>query len=363
VDAVFREIGELGRQQLVYVAYMLMLNTYAAFHMIQYALVSFAVPFSCRSKENELLENSCFDNARDSCSSLVFHTKEAGASSIVSEWSLVCDMNYKSKGTMSAFMAGVMIGAFILGKLADRIGRKHTITITVLGITICNTVSGLTNSFNVYVGAKFLTGFFCAGNILSMFVLSNELVGGSKRALVGTTMQASFALGIVLFALVGFLIQDWRSLTLTISFLGLPFISLHWLLPESPRWLLAQDRQSEAIKVLEDIARGNRTKFPEKAHFSSPGKNSEEVNGARSGEIESLGSLFQQPALAGATLIQIFSWFVNSAAYYGLTLAAGASGGGLYQATALSGAVEVKIKICQPITTFSSINQRCLHMC
>ena len=35
VDAVFREIGELGRQHLVYVAYMLMLNTYAAFHMIQ----------------------------------------------------------------------------------------------------------------------------------------------------------------------------------------------------------------------------------------------------------------------------------------------------------------------------------------
>ena len=85
---------------------------------------------------------------RDSCSSLVFHTKEAGASSIVSEWGLVCDFNYKSKvstvyqynlhsnegeiasdgvikvvpkiqGTMSAFMAGVMIGAFLLGKLAD----------------------------------------------------------------------------------------------------------------------------------------------------------------------------------------------------------------------------------------------------
>lgn len=35
VDSVFRVIGELGRQQLVYVAYLLMLNTYAAFHMIQ----------------------------------------------------------------------------------------------------------------------------------------------------------------------------------------------------------------------------------------------------------------------------------------------------------------------------------------
>ena len=70
-----------------------------------------------------------------------------------------------------------------------RIGRKHTITLTVVGITIFNTLSGLTGSFHVYVGAKFLTGFFCAGNILSMFVLSNELVGGSMRAVVGTTMQ------------------------------------------------------------------------------------------------------------------------------------------------------------------------------
>lgn len=340
MDSVFRVIGELGRQQLVYIAYLLMLNTFAAFHMIQYALVSFAVPFSCRSKEDKLLENACFDNARDSCSSLVFHTKEAGSSSIVSEWGLVCDMNYKSKGTMSAFMAGVMIGAFILGKLADRIGRKHTITFTVIGIFIFNTLSGLTDSFNIYVGAKFATGFFCAGNILSMFVLGNELVGGTKRALVGTTMQASFALGIVLFALVGFMIQDWRSLTLTISIIGFPFISFHWLLPESPRWLLAQDRQSEAIKVLEDIARGNGTTFPEKVHLSS-GKKSEETKGGGAGEVEALGSLFHQPALTVATLIQIFSWFVNSAAYYGLTLAAGSSGGGLYQATALSGAVEV----------------------
>ena len=110
---------------------------------------------------------------------------------------------------MSAFMAGVMVGAFLLGKLADRlffllnnpspecpsllrIGRKHTITLTVVGITIFNTLSGLTGSFHVYVGAKFMTGFFCAGNILSMFVLSNELVGGSMRAVVGTTMQVLF---------------------------------------------------------------------------------------------------------------------------------------------------------------------------
>ena len=87
------------------------------------------MPFSCKSKEDKLLENACFDNARsclcplsclswilninsvelyiiehksnsfnrDSCASLTFNIKDAGASSIVSEWGLVCDLNYKSK--------------------------------------------------------------------------------------------------------------------------------------------------------------------------------------------------------------------------------------------------------------------------
>ena len=133
--------------------------------------------------------------------------KQGDVQDLKFKWLLILSSKSSiAQGTMSAFMAGVMVGAFLLGKLADRlyfllrnpspecpsllrIGRKHTITLTVVGITIFNTLSGLTGSFHVYVGAKFMTGFFCAGNILSMFVLSNELVGGSMRAVVGTTMQ------------------------------------------------------------------------------------------------------------------------------------------------------------------------------
>ena len=59
--------------------------------------------------------------------------------------------------------------------------------------------------------------------------------------------------------------------------------------------------------MLEDIARGNGTTFPEKVHLSS-GKKSE-TKGGGAGEVEALGSLFHQPALTVATLIQIFSWY------------------------------------------------------
>ena len=65
----------------------------------------------------------------------------------------------------------MFLGAFVLGKLADSIGRKNSMTITVVGIVFFNTFSAITTSFQMYVVAKFCVGFFCAGNILAMFVL------------------------------------------------------------------------------------------------------------------------------------------------------------------------------------------------
>ena len=42
-----------------------------------------------------------------------------------------------------------------------------------------------------------------------------------------------------------------------------------------------------------------------------------------SAKTEGLKDLFSTRQLALITVIQIYSWFVNSAAYYGLTLGAG----------------------------------------
>jgi len=285
------------------------------------------------------LTNNCLHNRRDSCQALQFSVSQS--SSIVSEWGLVCDQNYKSKGTMSAFMAGVMLGAFVLGKLADSIGRKSSMTITVVGIVFFNTLSALTSSFPMYVVTKFCVGFFCAGNILAMFVLGNELVGPSKRGIFGVTLQAAFAVGIVVLSLIAYHVQHWRHLTLIISFMGLPFILYHWIIPESPRWLLSQNRAYEAVKILEEIAKGNGTVLSEKVRLELDSPKKTDVSSPALAKSEGLSDLFRNSQLGLLTVIQIYSWFVNSAAYYGLTLAAGSAGGDMYTATALSGAVEI----------------------
>ena len=117
--------------------------------------------------------------------------------------------------------------------------------------------------------------------------------------------------------------QHWRNLTLLISGLGLPFISFYWVLPESPRWLLCQNRVQEAVKVLEDIAKGNGTILSEKAklELNSPQQNC--LGATVLVRAEGLTDLFSNWELGLMTWIQILSFFVNSAAYYGLTLAAG----------------------------------------
>ena len=97
------------------------------------------------------------------------------------------------------------------------------------------------SSFYTYLGLKFAVGFFKSGYILALFVLMNELIGASKRGVMGTIMQAIFALGIVFFACLANYIRYWRSLTLATTIIGVPvFLVGCWSLPESPRWLLSR---------------------------------------------------------------------------------------------------------------------------
>ena len=46
---------------------------------------------------------------------------------------------------------------------------------------------------------------------------------------------------------------------MAIALINLVMISYYWIVPESPRWLLAAGRFSDAEKVMRQIARGNRT--------------------------------------------------------------------------------------------------------
>jgi OCT family organic cation transporter-like MFS transporter 4/5 len=62
----------------------------------------------------------------------------------------------------------------------------------------------------------------------------------------------------MLVGLLAFLIQDWRDLQITLGILVFLLVGLYFVLPESPRWLIAQRKYDEAKKVSERW----KSKFP-----------------------------------------------------------------------------------------------------
>ncbi|KAG1687426.1 Solute carrier family 22 member 15-like [Nymphon striatum] len=121
----------------------------------------------------------------------------------------------------------------------------------------------------------------------------------------------------------------------------LPHIVANICVPESPRWLIANNFNEKAERVMLKIAQGNKTLHNIAHDWSlkraeiTPEKN-----------VDSILTLFKHWVLMKYTMIQCYTWFISSAIYYGLTLAAG-SLGDLYISTILLAAVEIPAVLIQ----------------
>ncbi|RWS08763.1 solute carrier family 22 member 5-like protein, partial [Dinothrombium tinctorium] len=149
-------------------------------------------------------------------------------------------------------------------------------------------------------------------------VVVTEIVGPSKRAFIMGIDGGLWALGISILPLVVYLSRNWVNLNI-INFIVTAMIFLGWrLLPESPRWLLAEGRHSELYKTLANIARVNGRKEPAnlKAKVNELIKEH-----AESGEKNvSSWDFFTKPGLRKNFLLITFSIVAEDSAYYGLAL-------------------------------------------
>ncbi len=75
---------------------------------------------------------------------------------------------------------------------------------------------------------------------------------------MGNLVQVPFALGEALVGLVAVGIRDWKTLQIVLSVPVYGLLVLYFILPESPRWLIAKGRYKEARAVIEKAARWNK---------------------------------------------------------------------------------------------------------
>lgn len=90
------------------------------------------------------------------------------------------------------------------------------------------------------------------------------------------------------------------------------------------RWLWAQGRREEAVKIVSKGVKWNGSGVPlDRQYYLSKSKYMSIETGDTKGESAGLSDLFKTPNLRIKTLNVCFCWFANALAYYGLSLSAG----------------------------------------
>lgn len=105
-----------------------------------------------------------------------------------------------------------MLGCWSLGSIAERVGRKKAYFVSIGLYSLCTLGCGLAPNFLFFTLFRAGMGASDGGLVVTMYVLSMELVGPTQRTYPGVMCQAFFAGGFVLLACLAYLIWSWRVL-------------------------------------------------------------------------------------------------------------------------------------------------------
>ncbi|XP_045198044.2 organic cation transporter protein-like [Mercenaria mercenaria] len=274
-----------------------------------------------------LLNASNYDNdnrpvnaSKYACKNWVYD-KTDFEETLVSELNLVCDESIWQSVVKMMFFGGVLAGAFVFGMISDRIGRKKTLYISFILMFVTSVAQSWAPTLFVYILLRFLVGAAVSGVFLTAYVIGMEMVGPSMRLWTGTIIHATFSIGQVILAGVGYYIRDWRKLELVLAIPNVVYLTYYWLIPESPRWLLSKGRTEEAEDVLRSAAKVNIASVPQGRFLD---------NYEVPKDTGEFWRLFGSRKLIIRTLVIFFNWMVVAMVYYGLSLNAANLGADVY---------------------------------
>ena len=153
-----------------------------------------------------------------------------------------------------AQQVGMLLGAFVIPPLADRLGRPRILLFCYLGMMLSALAILTTKSLLPFTICRFAAGFCGTAMIPILVTIASETAPRRLRATVSTITVSGTMLGAMLGSLMqGFVLEPfgWRGgfwIAVILPAIMLPFV--YFLLPESLRALVTRNPQDPAIPSL-----------------------------------------------------------------------------------------------------------------
>ena len=210
-----------------------------------------------------------------------------------------------------AGLLGLTIGSFLFGPLADRIGRKRVIVISMMLFGTGSLACSFADSLRWLVALRFLTGVGLGGAMPTAITLASEFTSERKRAWQVTLMFCGFTLGLAFGgAVAAALIPTfgWQGVFVFGGIVPLCLAPIIWRwIPESLRFMAGKPRfNSEARSVMQRLV-GKDNAIPDITVSDTAPDN------ATANRV--IGTLFSKYFRAG-TLLLWLSFFCTLWVYY-----------------------------------------------
>jgi putative MFS transporter len=218
---------------------------------------------------------------------------------------------------VAATFAGLFVGTFFLGFLADRFGRRAIFTWALLGYSATSVAMACQTTSGGLLLWRFIAGVGIGVEIITIDAYITELVPSWMRGRAFAVNQAVMFIAVpVVAALAWWLVplspygvDGWRWVVLIGAAGSMVIWILRLFVPESPLWLARHGRTEEAFKILKTLeaSAGPVNTRPERKAEMLP---------ARTAAKATFADLFKPPYLSLVVLFMVFN-FCQAFGFYG----------------------------------------------
>jgi putative MFS transporter len=156
----------------------------------------------------------------------------------------------------SSALIGIFFGSLIFGWISDRIGRRRIFTISLWFFVIASLLQlFVTNVVELFI-LRLLLGISIGAEYAVGLPLLAEFLPKQRRGSLLASLNAVWTVGYVAAICVGYILQKyggqdtWKWILASSAIPAIIVLLFRIGMPESPRWLMKQGREQEAIDIV-----------------------------------------------------------------------------------------------------------------